>query len=713
MRIIAKALFRVNTRGFADQFRAGKLMIVANHESLIDGLLLGLFLPVNPVFVVFPGAGRLRHYRMAMALNDYLVVDPASPPSVKKIIRVLVSGRPIVVFPEGRMTETGALMKVYDIPALVAARTGATIAPVRIDGAAYSLFSALSSKVPRRLFPRITLTALPATRIALPEAGGSRQRRQKVGEELRRIMQETLVASRPEQTLFSALLDTAERFGRSRKTVEDIGQTEYSYGDLIKASFALGRVMAKTSKPGETIGVLLPNIMPAVSLVFGLNALGRTPALLNFTAGTEGIQSACAAALVKTIVTSRAFLEQANLTEKVSAVKDVRLVFLEDVKSLITPADKLWLVLWALRFPRAACRRQAPNDPAVVLFTSGSEDRPKGVLLSHDALLSNVAQMRAIIDFCPDDKILCALPLFHAFGLNVGAMLPVLSGARVFLYPSPLHYRIIPEIAYSRSCSILLGTNSFLGHYARVAHPYDFYRMRYVVAGAEKLTEAVRAAWFEKFGLRVIEGYGATEASPLLAVNVPMAYRKGTVGQMVPGIRYKITPVEGISRGGALHVYGPNLMSGYLRESAPGMLDRPASEVGPGWYNTGDIVDIDDDGFVHIVGRIKRFAKVAGEMISLETVEKIACTASSAFIHAAVSTPDAGRGEKIVLYTTDKALTRERLLAAAKDGGWPEIAIPRKITPVEEFPMLGTGKIDYVTLGRQAKNLRAPARAAS
>ncbi|THF62228.1 bifunctional acyl-ACP--phospholipid O-acyltransferase/long-chain-fatty-acid--ACP ligase [Pseudothauera rhizosphaerae] len=703
---IARVLFRVRVEGRMPA-PTDRLLVIANHESFLDGLLLGLFLPLDPVFVVHTTVVKKPLFRLALALVDHLAVDPTSPMAMKRVVRLLESGRPVVIFPEGRITTTGSLMKTYDGPAFVAARTGATLLPVRIDGAAHTYFSRLGGRHPRHLLPQISLYIQPTTRIGMPAAPSAKERRRKAGEAMRRVMQEMMFATRPRQTLFDALLDAAAIHGAKRGLVEDLKQQEYSYGEFLRMALALGRLVARRTEPGENVGLLLPNLAPTLALVFGLGAQRRVPAMLNYTAGVDGLQAACTAACIRTVLTSRAFVEQARLADKLAALEGMQFLYLEDLRASMTLTDKLWLVLWAARFPRAATHAGDAEDPAVILFTSGSEGKPKGVVLSHRALLANIAQIRAVVDFSVEDKVLDALPLFHSFGLTAGGLLPVLCGARVFLYPSPLHYRVIPELAYDRACTVLFGTSTFLGNYAKHAHPYDFHRLRYVIAGAEKLAEPVRELWFDKFGLRIFEGYGATETAPVIAVNTPMAFRRGTVGQVLPGLHARLETVPGIAdcggRRGMLHVSGPNLMSGYLRAEAPGVLQAPASSLGEGWYETGDVVEMDEEGFLRIVGRVKRFAKIAGEMVSLEVVEKIAAAASPAAQHAASSRADAAKGEALVLFSTDPALTRDALAAAARNLGVSELAVPRLIVVMDALPLLGTGKIDHVTLKQKAE----------
>lgn len=702
LRFVLQTLFRIEVQGDVSVFNNERTLIVANHESFLDGLIIGLLAPTDAVFVVHAQITAQPIFRFLLHFVPHLSVDSTSPLAMKQIVKLVESGKPVIIFPEGRITKTGSLMKVYDGAAFVAARTGATIVPVRIDGAAQSYFGRLAGVYPRKLFPKVRVHILQRCSIAMPDLPTAKERRRRCGEHMRRILLDMLVETRPPHTLFEAFLDGKNTLGSNYKLAEDIRLVEESYGSLLKMSLGLSRITGRITAKDEVVGVLLPNAAPAMALILALTIGRRVPAMLNYTAGADGMRSACVAADIKTIIASRSFIEKAKLTDMLAQLGDYNIVYLEDFKAQITLADKLWL-LWHMVFPASAAEPQEPSDAAVVLFTSGSEGKPKGVVHSHNSLLSNVAQIRAVADFTPHDKFMMALPLFHSFGLTCGVVLPLVSGCKVFLYPSPLHYRIIPEVVYDRDCTVLFGTSTFLGNYGKYAHPYDFGRLRYVVAGAEKLSEEVQRLWIEKFGIRILEGYGVTECAPVVAVNVPMACKVGTVGQFLPCVQYAIDPVSGIENGGALFIKAPNVMKGYLLFDKPGMLQPPA-EKGEGWYATGDIVSIDDEGYVTIRGRIKRFAKIAGEMISLEVVEKNATAASPDFAHAASTRNDAAKGEALVLFTTDPALTRDQLVAAARAAGSPELSVPRVIRRLDAIPMLGTGKTDYVTLKQMAEN---------
>jgi acyl-[acyl-carrier-protein]-phospholipid O-acyltransferase/long-chain-fatty-acid--[acyl-carrier-protein] ligase len=344
--------------------------------------------------------------------------------------------------------------------------------------------------------------------------------------------------------------------------------------------------------------------------------------------------------------------------------------------------------------PHRAHRRRTratPDSPAVVLFTSGSEGLPKGVVLSHANVLSNCRQLAAVVDFNGADIVFNALPLFHSFGLTGGLLLPVLSGVRTFLYPSPLHYRIVPEMVYETNATIMFGTDTFLSGYAKAANAYDFYSVRYIFAGAERVKDETRRIWSDKFGLRILEGYGATETAPVIATNTPMHFKAGTVGRFLPGVSYRINPMPGVDRGGRLLVSGPNVMLGYLRSEAPGVIETPRD----GWYDTGDIVEVDDEGYIRIVGRAKRFAKVAGEMVPLNAVEELVGTLWPGAGHAVVALTDPRRGETLVLVTEQENARRAELVAHAQARGVPEIFVPRTILFGKKLPLLGSGKTDY------------------
>jgi acyl-[acyl-carrier-protein]-phospholipid O-acyltransferase/long-chain-fatty-acid--[acyl-carrier-protein] ligase len=703
LRFISKILFRVQVRGLENVPAEDGLLIVANHESFLDGLLLGLYVPKQATFVVHTSVLKNWWYRQFLRLTPHLTVDPASPYAMKKVIKLLEAGKNVVIFPEGRITLTGSLMKIYDGPGFVAGKTGATILPVRIDGAAESYFGRLSSHHPRKLHPRVTLTIMPTTSVVMPKPSHrsfptAKQRRRIAGEGMRSVMQKMLFQAQKSRTLFEAFLDAVDKFGGNYKFIEDMNETEETYQELLKKSLALGRIASKVSRSGEVVAVLMPNITNTLALILGMSAFNRVPAMLNYTAGTAGMQNACVAANIKTVITSHKFIEAANLQSVVDGLENLNIVYLEDLRADFGVLDRAWLMGYALHYPRSAMETSQSEEVGVVLFTSGSEGKPKGVVHSHKSILANIAQIMAVLDINPTDKMMMVLPVFHSFGFTA-TLLALFNGIKVNIFPSPLQYKVIPEIIYDRGCTIFFATGTFLANYAKFAHPYDFYKLRLVVAGAEKLTDEVRKTYHDKFGIRILEAYGATECAPGISINTPMANLNGSVGQLVPGLEAKLEAVPGIDNGGLLYVKGENVMMGYYLFDNPGILKPPVD----GWYNTGDIVELDAEGYVHIKGRVKRFAKVAGEMVSLEVVEHIACTCAPDQMHAASSIPDATRGESIILFSTDKKLKREDLQMVAKNLGLPELAVARKIISVEEIPLLGTGKTDYVTLKQMAE----------
>lgn len=497
-----------------------------------------------------------------------------------------------------------------------------------------------------------------------------------------------------DETLFDALIDARARYG-DKEILEDQDRHPLTYTGLIRAAFVLGRKIAAMTKPGERVGVLLPSSAGVVVTFFGLHAFGRVPVMLNFTSGEANLKAALKTAGVRKILSAKRFVTQAKLDDLMTTLGEVaEIVWLDDVRKTIGLADKLY-GLSAGMAPRRFRTKTDPDSPGVVLFTSGSFGAPKGVVLSQRNLVANARQVAAHIDLKPEWVMFNPLPTFHCFGLTGGVILPILQGMKAFEYPSPLHAKQITDLLPQVKASILFATDTFLNQYARVAEPDDFATLKFAVAGAEKVREETRAAFNARFGgLTLLEGYGATEAAPVVAVNHPDRNRPGTVGQIMPGMEYRLDKVEGIEGGGRLYLRGPNVMAGYISSSDPEGIEPLAD----GWHDTGDIVDIDDEGYITILGRVKRFAKVGGEMVSLLAVEDMAGAVWPEHRHAAVSVPDSKKGERLILVTEHADAAPAQLSEWARDNGAPELAVPKKIIKIDAIPVLGTGKTDYVAI---------------
>ena len=684
-----------------------KFIIFANHTSYLDILLICAFLP--DTFTIAANSNIIQSWWLKpfLILACKVPIDPTSPMATRTIIEQVQQGAKYVILPEGALlATTGALMKIYESPGLIAEKAHAKIVPIRIEGAQYAFpFSKLSHSTKARLFPKITLTILPALELSLSaQTQNSRERRREYSIRLYRLMRDMMFcANEHRNTLYQALIQARDNYGKKYLVAEDLDRKEMSYRQFLLKTVILARYIKTQSHFSEHIGILLPTTITTMISFFALQLIGRIPAMINFSSGLRNLLHACELTGIQQIYTSRKFVDTLKFGDLIASIEQagIKIHYLEDLRGKIGPIQKLLGGLYYLNlkcFHHRFEKKMRPSDTATILFTSGSEGKPKAVALSHLNILSNCYQLRASIDFTSKDTVFNALPVFHSFGLTVGSILPLVSGVKVFFYPSPLHYRVVPELIYDCNATLLFGTDTFLSGYARYAHSYDFYSIRYVFSGAEKLKTKTYHIWAEKFGVRIFEGYGATETAPVLSCNTPMENKLGSVGRFMPGIRYRLEPVEGfkqscmVSKYGRLFVKGPNIMLGYF--SDPNTLVQPER----GWYDTGDIVCIDKDGFVEICDRAKRFAKIGGEMVSLTGIEHFIAEYAPSDMHACVRRPDPKKGEQIIWITTALEANLTVLIQVMRAAGFPEIAMPKKVHMLEKIPLLGSGKTDYVAL---------------
>jgi len=717
-RTLFMIIYRIEIVGLENLHKAGnKTLIIANHTSFLDPLIISAFIPGRIYFAVGEDLAKAWWLKPFMKILNSCSVDYNNPMAAKTLIDKLKAGKQVVIFPEGRISVTGSLMKIYDGPGMIAEKAGAALLPIKIEGTQFSLFSKMGGKLKLKLFPKIRMTISSIRTITLDkdELSSSRERRHIIGDKLYDIMSESMFsAGEVSQTLFEAVLGSRRKFGGNHLVVGDTNKIMLTYNKIVIGSFALGGRIAEQTTSGERVGILLPNMCGTVVTFFAMIAYGRVPALLNFSTGIKNMLACCKAATIKTVYTSKAFLDAADLHHLTDALKEagISVIYMEELRKTISWKDKLYATYKAM-FAQLYYNKYAPNasasSAAVVLFTSGSEGTPKGVVLSHENIISNLKQVFSRVDISVSDRLFNALPMFHSFGLTAGTIMPLLSGVFTFLYPSPLHYRIIPEMIYANNSTIFFGTDTFLAGYAKYAHPYDFFSVRYVFAGAEALRAETRRIWMDKFGIRVFEGYGATEASPIISINTPLHCKHATAGRILPAISWKLEGVPGISQGGKLLIHGPNVMLGYLRADKPGVLQPPShmidGKMQNGWYDTGDIVSIDEEQYIAIQGRVKRFAKIAGEMVSLLAIEEAINTLWPEFSNAAISIADPRKGEAVMVFSTNPQASREEVSNFFHKSGYAEIFCPRKVISVSEIPVLGTGKTDYVTLQQSVLEL--------
>ncbi|RJG45788.1 AMP-binding protein [Mesorhizobium sp. DCY119] len=673
---------------------AAPVVYVITHQSRLDPALMLALLPENTLHILDERSARSHWLEPWRELGRTIAFNAEHVFVSRRLVRVLKGKGRLAVYIPADVEPDVKSFRLYRAVARIALQADAKIIPVFVDGARHLPFSLTPrEKAPRSWFPRLTVSTLEPMTIQ-QMIGDSDMRPSDALFD--RVAEARLAASDPKRSLFQAIRHAAFRYGAGHPIVEDVVSGALSYQRLLVGARVLGQRFARLSAPGEAVGVLLPNTNGMVLSLLGLVSASRVAAMLNYTAGPASVTAAVRTAVIRTIVSSRAFIEKAGLADIVEAAEKggAKFVWIEELRDSTSLFDKIaasCLYWWPVH-------SQDADKPAVILFTSGSEGTPKAVVLSSRNLVANAMQAEARINIGPDDKLLNVLPAFHSFGLTGGTILPLVSGVRLFLYPSPLHYKIIPDIAAKVRPTIMFGTDTFLAGYARNADGDEFSSLRFAVAGAEPVKADTRRIWRERFNAEIIEGFGLTEAAPVVSVNTATHNRDGTVGRLLPGMRMRLEPVEGIPEGGRLWLQGPNVMLGYMTADQPGVLQP----LGSGWHDTGDIVSVDREGFLTIRGRAKRFAKIAGEMVSLGAVEMLVQSLWPEEHHAAVAVPDKRRGERIVLITTAGDAEPSLLRQFGKLSGAAELMLPQDIVKVGEIPVLGSGKTDYVSARKLA-----------
>ncbi|AZO70664.1 MAG: 2-acyl-glycerophospho-ethanolamine acyltransferase [Mesorhizobium sp.] len=671
------------------------VIYVVSHQSRIEPALMLSLLPDDTLHILDEASARSpwlepwRELARTIAFNaEHVFVS-------RRLVRVLKGKGRLAVYLPDTVEPDVKSFRLFRAITRIAMQADARIVPIFVAGSRDLPVSLTpADKAPRHWFPRLSLSVLEPMTVAELVARNP-DMASNTNALFDRFAEARLYGSNLDRGLFLAMRDAADRVGASHPIIEDVISGALSYRKMFIGARVLGRRFEAATAPGEAVGLLLPNANGVVLSFVGLISAARVAAMINYTAGPASVTAAIRTAVIRTVVSSRAFIEKAGIDDIVAAVEagGAKMLWLEDVRESVTVLDKVAAALF-WRFP---LQRQQASKPAVILFTSGSEGTPKAVVLSHRNLLANAMQAEARITVSPSDILLNVLPVFHSFGLTGGTILPLVTGVKLFLYPSPLHYKIIPEIARKVKPTVMFGTDTFLANYARTAKDGDFSSLRFVVAGAEAVKPETRRVYRDRFEASIIEGFGLTEAAPVVAVNTAIHNRDGTVGRLLPAIRMKLEPVEGISDAGRLWLDGPNMMMGYMTADRPGEL-QPLE----GWHDTGDIVSVDRDGFITIRGRAKRFAKIAGEMVSLGAVEMLVQSLWPEERHAAVAVPDKRRGERIVLVTTADDANPEELRQFGKKAGAAELMVPNDIVKVEEIPVLGSGKTDYVSARKLA-----------
>jgi acyl-[acyl-carrier-protein]-phospholipid O-acyltransferase/long-chain-fatty-acid--[acyl-carrier-protein] ligase len=631
--------------------------------------------------------------------------------SLREASQALQNGELLCIFPEGQMTRIGQMlpfrrgmeriMKGVDVP----------IIPVNLDGVWGSIFSFAGGrflwKLPRHLpYPVRVTFGEPLT--ATATATEARRAVQDLGAEA--------FARRKNQmrTLPRSFVHAARRHPM-RFAMADGQTSRLNFFAVLARTLFLAQRLRKHWEGQRMVGILLPPSIPGALVNLAALLMGKVPVNLNYTVSNETLASCAKQCDLKSIISARAFLE------KVPVQPPIEPVLLEDLAKEPKLTERLCATLAAALLPARALMRFAGaehvpslDDLATIIFSSGSTGEPKGVMLTHYNIASNVEQLDQVFFLQPEDRIMGILPFFHSFGFTATLCLPAAVGAGVVFHPNPLDARVIGALINKYSVTVLLATPTFLNTYLRRCPPEEFGSLRFVMAGAEKLPERVAVAFEDHFGIRPLEGYGCTECSPVVTVNTidfraasfrQVGAKRGSIGHPLPGITVKILDPDtqqplGIDQAGLLFVRGPNVMHGYLNRP-----EKTAEVLRDGWYNTGDIASIDEDGFLRVTDRLSRFSKIGGEMVPHikveEKLQELAGASEQMFVVTAV--PDEKKGERLIVLHTVAEEHLEECLAGLAKSDLPALWRPRRdqFVRIEKLPYLGTGKLDL----RKAREL--------
>jgi acyl-[acyl-carrier-protein]-phospholipid O-acyltransferase / long-chain-fatty-acid--[acyl-carrier-protein] ligase len=701
--LLTHSLYRIQVVGEQNIPPRGPALLISNHVSFVDALLIGASMPHFVHFMLHRDYYDLKRLNWFFRLMHAIPVSATNRrdivESLKRARNELDKGHVVCIFAEGSICRTGHLLPFKRGFEKIVEGKNIPIIPVHLDQLWGSIFSFKKGRFFWKWPEKFSYPVTVSFGAPLPPNASVHQVRNAVLE-----LESDAFVHRPSarDLLPTRFIEVAKRHWFSFCMADTTG-TELTYGKTLIGALLFGQWVRKTCQSDKMVGVLLPASVGGSLVNIAIMLAGKVPVNLNFTAGSESMASAIAQCNIKTVLTSRVFLSKANL-ETLQGM-----VFLEDIRKTFGALDKTLALLTALLpsrwLKRRYARDQKPDDLATVIFSSGSTGAPKGVMLSHFNIISNVEGIAQVVQFTPNDRIMGVLPLFHSFGFTGTLWLPLLVGFGVVYHPNPTDAKTIGETVQKYRATLLISTSTFYAGYLRRCTREEFASLRYLIAGAEKLREQVIKGYQEKFGLTIMEGYGCTELAPVVSVNIPdvvhgnerqIGNKPGTVGHPIPGVTVKVVDPETeqpVANGeeGLLLVKGPNVLLGYLGQ--PHLTEQALRRD---WYVTGDIASVDEDGFIRITDRLSRFSKIGGEMVPHMKIEEVINGVLGSAASVVTAIPDEQRGEKLIAFYAQNGVTKEELWEKLNQSELPKLWIPKRenLHLIDSIPVLGSGKVD-------------------